>query len=80
MGKSKTKVIQTDFGTFRQNQVYPGVIQPYSKLCVNLAYLKPLYVQNPDIFKIRNIWDHSNVTQCYFWRNFDPLFPPCNGP
>ena len=56
MGKCKTKVIQTDLGTFRHNQAYPGIIQAYSKPCITLAYLEPWYIQNPDIFKIRNIF------------------------
>ena len=47
MGKCKTKAIQTDFGTFRHNQAYPGIIQTYSKPCVNLAYLESWYIQNP---------------------------------
>ena len=44
MGKSKTKAIQTDLGTIRHNQAYPGIIQvysTYSKPCVTLAYLEP---------------------------------------
>ena len=41
MGKCKTKAIQTDLGTFRHNQAYPGIIQAYSKPCVN----------NPGIFR-----------------------------
>ena len=49
MSKCKTKAIQTDLGTFRHNQVY-------SKPCVNLVYLEPWYIQNPDIFKARNIF------------------------
>ena len=56
MGKCKTKAIQTDFGTFRHNQAYPGIIQTYSKPCVILTYLKHWYIQNPNIFKIRNIF------------------------
>ena len=51
-----TKTIQTDLGTFRHNQAYPGIIQACSKPCVTLAYLEPWYIQNPDIFKIRNIF------------------------
>ena len=51
-----TKTIHTDLGTFRHNQAYPGIIQAYSKPCVTLAYLDPWYIQNPDIFKIRNIF------------------------
>ena len=35
----KCKAIQTDVGTFEQNQAY-------SKPCVNLAYLEPWYIQN----------------------------------
>ena len=46
MGKCKTKAIQTDLGTFRHNQAYPGIIQAYSKPCVTLAYSKPWYIQN----------------------------------
>ena len=49
MGKCKTKAIQTDLGTLRHNQVY-------SKPCVNLTYSEPWYIQNPDIFKTRNIF------------------------
>ena len=30
MGKCKAKVIQTNLGTFRHNQTYPGIIQAYS--------------------------------------------------
>ena len=56
MGKCKTKAIQTDFGIFRHNQAYPGIIQAYSKPCVILTYLEPWYIQNPNIFKIRNIF------------------------
>ena len=56
MCKCKTKAIQTDFGTSRHNQVYPEIIQAYSKPCVNLAYLEPWYFQNPDIFQNRNIF------------------------
>ena len=51
----QTKVIQTDF-LEAYNQAYPGIIQAYSKPCVTLAYLEPWYIQNPDIFKIRNIF------------------------
>ena len=29
MGKRKTKAIQKDLGTFRDNQAYPGTIQAY---------------------------------------------------
>ena len=47
MGKCKIKAIQTDLGTFRHNQAYPGIIQAYSKPCVTLAYLKSWYIQNP---------------------------------
>ena len=49
MGKCKTKAIQTDLGTFRHNQAY-------SKPFVSLAYSEPWYIQNPDIFKTRNIF------------------------
>ena len=30
MSKFKTKAIQTDLGTFRHTQSYPGIIQAYS--------------------------------------------------
>ena len=41
MSKCKTKAIQTDLGTFRHNQSFPGIIQ---------AYLESWYIQNPGIF------------------------------
>ena len=46
MSKCKTKAIQTDLGTFRHNQAYPGTIQAYSEPCVTLTYLQLWYIQN----------------------------------
>ena len=43
MGECKTKAIQTNLGTFRHNQTYPGIIQAYSGIFRTLSY--------PDIFK-----------------------------
>ena len=40
MIKCKSKAIQTDLGTFKHNQAYPGIIQTYSEPCVTLTYLK----------------------------------------
>ena len=50
VNKCKTKSIQTDLGTFRHNQVYPGIIKANSEPCVTLGYLEPWYIQNLDIF------------------------------
>ena len=66
MDKCKTKVIQTDIGIFRHNQVYPGIIQAYSDIFKALCnpgsifravvYLETLHlqkqrhVQNPALF------------------------------
>ena len=47
MGECKAKAIQTNLGTFRRNQTYPGIIQAYSKPCVTLAYLELWYIENP---------------------------------
>ena len=44
MGKGKSKAMQTDLGTFRHNQAYPGIIQVYSEPCVTLEYLEPWYI------------------------------------
>ena len=57
MVKCKAKAIQTDLGTFRHNQAY-------SKSCVNLAYSQPWYIQNPDIFKTRNIFRTPLYLNC----------------
>ena len=54
LGKCETKNIQTDLESYKQ--AYPGVIQAYSKPCVTLVYLEPWHIQNPDIFKIKNIF------------------------
>ena len=62
----KQKSIQTDLDTFRHNQTYPGIIEPFRTLCYpgmfkepfrtrsiirTLAYSQPWYVQSPDIFR-----------------------------
>ena len=64
MGKCKIKAIQTDLGTFRHNQAYPGIIQNIFKTLCNRgifrAVLYPVpwhniqkqkHIQNPGIFK-----------------------------
>ena len=45
MGECKTKAIQTNLGTFRHNQTYPGIIQAYSDIFRIMCY--------PDIFKAK---------------------------
>ena len=44
MDKCKTKIIQTDLGTFRDNEPYLGIIQAYSGKLRTLC--------NPGTFKI----------------------------
>ena len=56
MGKCKTKAIQTDLGSFRHSQAYPGILQAYSKPCVTMAHLETWYIQNPDIFRTRSMF------------------------
>ena len=65
MGKCKTKAIQTDLGTFRHNQAYPGIIQAYSGIFKTLcnpgifrtvAYSETPYIQNVGILKLRGIF------------------------
>ena len=36
MGECKTKAVQTNLGTFRHNQTYPGIIQVYLEPCVTM--------------------------------------------
>ena len=36
-------VIQTNLGTFRYNQTYPGIIQAYLEPCLALTYLKLVF-------------------------------------
>ena len=68
MGKCETKNIQTDLESYKQ--LYPGVIQAYSKPCGTLTYSKletysehwyisePWYIQNPGIFNIQGLFRH----------------------
>ena len=56
MGECKTKAIQTNLGTFRHNQTYPGIIQVYLEPCLNLTFLKLWYIPNPNILRIRSIF------------------------
>ena len=63
MGKCNAKAIQTIFRHIeayadisRHNQAYSGIIQPYSKPCITLAYSEFWYIQNHGIFKNRGIF------------------------
>ena len=38
MDECKTKAIQTNLGTFRHNQTYPGIIQAYLEHCFSLKF------------------------------------------
>ena len=69
MGECKAKAIQTNLGTFRRNQTYPGIIQAYSKPCVTLACLEPWYIQNPDIFRTRSIFRTPVYSQAWNIQN-----------
>ena len=37
MTECKIKSIQTNLGTFRHNQTYPGIIQAYSDIFITLS-------------------------------------------
>ena len=39
-------VIQTNLGTFRYNQTYPGIIQAYLEPCLALTYFKLWYLKH----------------------------------
>ena len=64
MGKYKAKASQADIGIFthihaysdifRHDQPYSGIIQAFSEPCVTLAYLKPWYIQNPGMLRMRS--------------------------
>ena len=47
----------------------PRHIQAYSILYVNLAYTEPWYIQNPDIFKTRNIFRALVYSEPWFTQN-----------
>ena len=61
---NKTKAIQADLGTFKHILAYSSIlrhvqnllryIQAYSEPSLTPAYSEPRYIQNLDIFKIRN--------------------------
>ena len=51
MGEYNAKDIQTNLGTFRHNKTYPGIIQAYLEPCINLTYIKLLYILNPGTFR-----------------------------
>ena len=66
MNKCKAKAIQTDLGTSRHNQTYPGIIPAYSGIFRTLCYLDmlktvvypepetysgPWHIHNPGIFR-----------------------------
>ena len=67
MSKCKTKAIQTDLGTFRQELFRD--IQAYSEVCVTLTYLKLWYIQNPNTFRTRNIFRTLEYSQHWCIQN-----------
>ena len=71
MGKYKTKAIQVDLGIIRHNQPYSGIIRAYSEPCVTLAYLELWYIQNPGIFRTRNICRNLVYLDSRYFQNAD---------
>ena len=69
MGKCKTKAIQTDLGTFKYNQAYPGIIQMYSGILRTLTYLEPWHTQNVGIIIIRSIFRTLTYLQPWYIQN-----------
>ena len=43
MAKCKIKAIQTNLGTFKHNQTYPGIIQAYSGIFRTLCSVMPTH-------------------------------------
>ena len=58
---NKTKAVQTDLGTFRHNQAYPGITQTYSGIYRTLC--------NPNIF--RTVEYHYCSGHYYFTTSFN---------
>ena len=64
---------------FRQVLAHSGIIkhiqelfrpiQAYSEPCVTLEYLEPWYNQNPDIFRVRNIFRTLAYSQPWYMQN-----------
>ena len=89
MGKCKAKAIQTDLGTFRHNQAYPGIIQAcsgtFKALCdpgiIRTVIYPELWhiqnqrhIQNSGIFKIQSIFKTlSNIYDEVFCENSERL-------
>ena len=72
MGKYKTKAIQTDLGTFRQNQACPEIIPAYTGILktfvtpVTVACLERWYFNNPNIFRTRSIFRTLAYLQSWY--------------
>ena len=80
MGKSKTKAIQTDLGTIRHNQAYPGIIQVYSSIFKTLCnpgifrtviYPEPWHIQNQNHIQI------PGVFRTLVYSKFEAYLEPC---
>ena len=72
MDECKAKAIQTNLGTFRHNETYPGIIQAYSGIFRTLSYpkyLKLSYIQNPDISRTRSILKTPAYSQHWYIQN-----------
>ena len=63
MGERKAKAIQTNLGTFRHNQIYPGIIQAYLEPCFTLTHLKLWYIQIPNILRTIEAYSETRHIQ-----------------
>ena len=71
MGKCKTKAIQTDLGTFRHNQPYPGIIWAYSGIFRTLYNpgIDPWYIQNPEICSTGSMFKTLAYSELWYIQN-----------
>ena len=84
MSTWKTKAIHTDLGTLRHNQAYPGIIPTcpgiiptypgiiptYPGIFRTMCYSDILwYIQNPDIFRTKNIFITLLYSECCHIQN-----------
>ena len=70
MSTWKTKAIHTDLSTLRHNQAYPGIIPTYPGIFRTMCYSDILwYIQNPNIFRTRNIFITLLYSECCHIQN-----------
>ena len=88
MSECKAKAIQTNLGTFRHNQTYPGIIQEYSGIFRTLCYPHKFYnccISRTVTYSEREAYSgpwyiqNAAIFRTLTYSKFEAYSEPCSG-